>query len=124
MRSKFSALCLSALTVRTAVAQNSESLLHYDYRSLVAHANLSFNTPAPSRHDGLPIGNGRVGTLVWTTPSALHYQINDVDLFCFGKDTLASPKGHNDYSSGCGYLDISLVDYGKDVFAGEKFHQS
>ena len=93
MRSKFTALCLSVLTVGTAVAQTSEGLLKYDYRSLVAHSDLSFNTPAPSSHDGLPIGNGRMGTLVWTTPAALHYQINHDDLFCFGNNTLASPKG-------------------------------
>ncbi|MGH7970960.1 MAG: hypothetical protein ACREIC_19745, partial [Limisphaerales bacterium] len=117
-------LSVSLLTFGTAVAQPSESLLKYHYQSLVAHADLAFNTPAPSRHDGLPIGNGRVGTLVWTTPSALHYQINDVDLFCFDKDTLACPKGHNDYSSGCGYLDINVVDYGNDVFAGERFNQT
>jgi hypothetical protein len=124
MKTKFTALCLSVLTIGTAVAQASETLLKYDYRSLVAHSDLSFNTPAPSHHDGLPIGNGRVGTLVWSTPSALHFQINHVDLFCCGNNTLASPKGHNDYSSGCGYLDINVVDYGDDVFAGEKFKQT
>ncbi len=119
-----SALALISLAVGTARAQTSQSLLQYDHRSLVAHADLSFNTPAPSRHDGLPIGNGRVGTLVWTTPSALHYQINHVDLFCFGNNTQASPEGHNDYSSGCGYLDINVEDFGDDVFAGDKFNQS
>jgi hypothetical protein len=123
MKTKFTALCLSLLVVGIAGAQTSESLLKYDYRSLVAHADLSFNTPAPSTHDGLPIGNGRVGTLVWTTPTALHYQINHVDLFCFGNNTLASAKGHTDYSSGCGYVDINLVDFGNDVFAGDKFNQ-
>ncbi|HEY3856153.1 MAG TPA: glycoside hydrolase [Verrucomicrobiae bacterium] len=123
MKTLLTALGIFMLAVETTVAQVAETLLNYDYRSLVAHADLSFNTPAPGRHDGLPIGNGRVGTLVWTTPSALHYQINHVDLFCFGKDTLASPKGHSDYSSGCGYLDINLVDYGNDVFVSDKFHQ-
>ncbi|HXC99363.1 MAG TPA: hypothetical protein VN048_08480 [Verrucomicrobiae bacterium] len=123
MKTKFTALCLSLLAVGTAVAQTSDSLLQYDYRNLVAHADLSFDTPAPSRHDGLPIGNGRMGTLVWTTPAALHYQINHDDLFCFGNNTLASPNGHTDYSSGCGYVDINLVDFGNDVFAGGKFSQ-
>ena len=47
----------------------------------------------------------------------------DVDLFCHDKNTLASPKGHTDYSSGCGYVDINLVDFGNDVFAGDKFNQ-
>jgi hypothetical protein len=123
MKTKFTALCLSLLAVGTASAQTSDSLLKYDYRSLVAHADLSFSTPAPSSHHGLPIGNGRMGTLVWTTPAALHYQINHVDLFCFGNNTLASSKGHTDYSSGCGYVDINLVDFGNDVFAGDKFNQ-
>ena len=111
------------LAVGTAVAQSSDSLVKYDYRRLVAHSDLSFNTPPPSSHDGLPIGNGRMGTLVWTTPAALHYQINHVDLFCSGKNTQASPQGHTDYSAGCGYVDINLVDFGSDVFASEKFNQ-
>src|SRR5258708_38877509 len=123
MKTKVTALCLSLLLAGMADAQNSDSLLTYDYRSLVARSDLSFNTPAPSTRDGLPIGNGRMGTLVWSTPAALHYQINDVDLFCNDKNTLASPKGHTDYSSGCGYVDINLVDFGNDVFAGDKFNQ-
>ena len=64
-----------------------------------------------------------MGTLVWTTPAALHYQINHDDLFCFGNNTLASPQGHTDYSAGCGYVDINLVDFGDDVFTGGKFSQ-
>ena len=124
MKTQLAALCLALLTAGAAVAQTSESLLKYDYRTLVGRSDLSFNTPAPSSHDGLPIGNGRVGTLVWTTPSALHYQINHVDLFCSGNNTLASPNGHTDYSAGCGYLDVNLADFGDDVFAGEKFNQN
>ncbi len=123
MKTEFTAVCFSLLVVGIAGGQTSDSLLKYDYRSLVAHSDLSFNTPAPSTHDGLPIGNGRVGTLVWTTPAALHYQINHVDLFCFGNNTLATAKGHTDYSSGCGYVDINLVDFGNDVFVGDKFKQ-
>ena len=123
MKTEFAALCLSLLAIGTVVAETSDSLIRYDYRSLVGLSDLSFNAPAPSRHDGLPIGNGRMGTLVWTTPPALHYQINHDDLFCFGDNTLASPQGHTDYSSGCGYVDINLVDFGNDVFAGEKFTQ-
>ena len=83
MKTNFTALALSLLVVGTAGAQTAGGLLRYDYPSLVAHADLSFDTPAPGNHDGLPIGNGRMGTLVWTTPGALHYQINHDDLFCF-----------------------------------------
>jgi len=123
LKAIFTALGLTALTVGAVRAQTNASLLQYDYRSLVAHADLDFSTPAPSRHDGLPIGNGRLGTLVWTTPAALHYQLNHVDLFCNGNNTQASPTGNTDYSTGCGYLDINLVDFGNDVFAGGKFNQ-
>jgi hypothetical protein len=123
MKTGFVALSFSLLAVGTVVAETSAGLLNYDFRSLVARSDLSFNTPAPSSHDGLPIGNGRMGTLVWTTPAALHYQINHDDLFCFGNNTLASPKAHTDYSAGCGYVDINMVDFGNDVFAGGKFNQ-
>jgi alpha-L-fucosidase 2 len=71
----------------------------------------------------MPIGNGRMGTLVWTTPSALHFQINRVDLSCMGNNTRSFPKGHTDYSSDCGYMDINVVDYGDDVFTGKAFNQ-
>jgi hypothetical protein len=64
-----------------------------------------------------------MGSLIWTTPTALHFQINHVDLFCMGNNTLSFPKGHTDYSSGCGYVDINLVDYGDDVFVGRAFNQ-
>jgi len=123
MKTELAVVCISLVAVGTVVAETADSLLRYDYRSLVAHSDLAFDTPAPSSHDGLPIGNGRMGTLVWTTPAALHYQINHDDLFCFGNNTLASPKGHTDYSSGCGYMDINMVDFGSDVFVGEKFNQ-
>ena len=66
----------------------------------------------------MPIGNGRMGSMVWTTPNALHFQINRVDVFAMGQNTRSFPRGHNDYSSGCGYVDINLVDYGEDVFRG------
>jgi hypothetical protein len=97
-------LCL--LRAETSRAQTSR-LLKVDYQSLVSKADLSYNEPVVRSEEGMPIGNGRMGTLVWTTPSALHFQINRVDLFCMGNNTRSFPKGHTDYSSGCGYMDIN-----------------
>src|ERR1041384_3829924 len=51
-----------------------------DIRALISQADLVYDTPAPRSEDGLPIGNGRMGTLVWTTPTMLKLQINRVDL--------------------------------------------
>jgi hypothetical protein len=72
----------------------------------------------------LPIGNGRTGSLVWTTPAALHFQINRVDVFAMDDTSVSFPRADSDYASGCGYVDVNLVDYGDDVFPdGRGFHQ-
>jgi hypothetical protein len=112
------------LVAGTTDAQTRDgSLIKVDCRALVSRADLSYDKPVVRSEEGLPIGNGRMGSLIWTTPTALHFQINHVDLFCMGNNTLSFPKGHTDYSSGCGYVDINLVDYGDDVFVGRAFNQ-
>jgi hypothetical protein len=112
------------LVAGTTDAQTRDgSLIKVDCRALVSRADLSYDKPVVRSEEGLPIGNGRMGSLIWTTPTALHFQINHVDLFCMGNNTLSFPKGHTDYSSGCGYVDINLVDYGEDVFVGRAFNQ-
>ena len=81
---------------------------------------------APAQNDwnrALPIGNGRMGSLVWTTPQALHFQINRVDLFCMGNNSRSFPMGNNAYSGGCGYVDIGVEGYGDDIFTGRAFRQ-
>ena len=72
----------------------------------------------------MPIGNGRMGTLVWTTPSALKFQINRPDVFAQNCETHSFPERHTDYGSGCGYVDIDFVDFGDDVFAAPGFRQN
>lgn len=49
-------------------------------RAVVSRADLIYNAPVARSEEGSPIGNGRMGTLVWTTPSALKCQINRVDI--------------------------------------------
>ena len=88
-----------------------------------SRADLDYDQPATRSEEGQPIGNGRMGSLVWTTPSALHFQINRVDVFGQDSYTTSFPKQDSDYASGCGYVDINVVDSGDDVFAGESFHQ-
>jgi len=71
----------------------------------------------------MPVGNGRMGSLVWTTPSALKFQINRVDVFALHASSVSFPRADSDYAAGCGYVDINLVSGGDDVFAGDAFHQ-
>ena len=94
-----------------------------DYRELVSHADLVYTEPASRSEEGLPIGNGRMGSLVWTSPSALHFQINRPDVFAENGATRSFPERHTDYGSGCAFADINIEDYGDGVFTGEAFRQ-
>lgn len=94
-----------------------------DYRALVSRSDLDYTNPATRSEEGMPVGNGRMGSLVWTTPTALHFQINRCDVFGEDSYTVSFPQADSDYAAGCGYVDINLVSAGDDVFAGKKFHQ-
>ena len=103
-------LCLVSFTVRAAGGP-----LDVDYRALVSRADLDYGTPASRSEEGQPIGNGLMGSLVWTTPSAMHFQINRVDVFGQDSYTTSFPKQDSDYASGCGYVDVNFVSAGEDV---------
>ncbi len=92
-------------------------------RAVIARGDLDYSTPASRSEEGMPVGNGRMGSLVWTTPSALHLQINRVDVFGEDAATVSFPEADSDYASGCAYLDINVVSGGDDVFTGPAFHQ-
>ena len=94
-----------------------------DYKSLISKADLNYNVPVIRSEEGIPVGNGRMGSLVWTTPTAMHFQINRVDVFTMGCNTTSFTDGHNNYSNECGYVDFNFVDYGDDVFTGNGFNQ-
>ena len=80
-----------------------------DCRSLVSRADIVYNRPAARSYEGLPIGNGRMGTLVWTRNSNLELQINRVDFF-------AQDSTGTGGSDDCGACAIIRIDFGKTVF--------
>jgi hypothetical protein len=106
-----------------AAAEGASSLLAVDHRSLVSRADITYDRPVTRSEEGLPVGNGRMGSLVWTTPAALKFQINRVDVFAVNCETNSFPIRHSDYASACGYVDITFVDYGDDVFTTGSFRQ-
>lgn len=112
-------LSLSAPMPRAAAG----TLIDVDYRSLVSRADLDYNEPARRSEEGMPVGNGRMGSLVWTSPSALKFQINRVDVSAQNCQTNSFPARDSDYGNGCGYVDIDFIDFGQDVFAGSAFRQ-
>src|SRR5438034_3415115 len=118
--SKFLITCIIAVCFQLATFAD---VLRIDYRALVSRADLDYDKPASRSEEGQPIGNGRMGSLVWTTPSALHFQINRVDVFGQDSSTTSFPKQDSDYASGCGYVDINVASAGDDVFTGDAFNQ-
>jgi len=106
-----------------AASLSASTLIDIDYRALVSRGDLDYTNPVVRSEEGMPVGNGRMGSLVWTTPSALKFQINRCDVFAENSDTVSFPQADSDYASGCGYVDINVADAGPDVFAGRDFHQ-
>jgi hypothetical protein len=104
-------------------AATPSAILDVNYRKLLARADLIYDRPPARSEEGIPVGNGRMGSLVWTTPDALKFQINRVDVY--GNDSYTSSffERHSDYCGGCGFVDIEFGDLGEDVFPTAGFVQ-
>jgi hypothetical protein len=79
-----------------------------DYRRLVSRADLHYDKPVSRSEEGIPVGNGRMGSLVRTTPEAIRLQINRVDVFANNSYSTSFPARNSDYCGGCGFVDISF----------------
>ena len=85
-------------------------ILDVNNAKLIARADLIYKQPASRSEAGIPVGNGRMGSLVWTSPAALKLQINRVDVFGNGCNTESFPERHTDYCGGCGFVDLDFGD--------------
>ena len=92
-------------------------------RALISRADLRYDAPPPRSEDGLPLGNGRMGSLVWTSATALRLQINRNDVQPINKDTSSFFERNSDYMGGCAFADIELGQGGEDVFTTESCPQ-
>ncbi len=112
---------LAAAAVAPAIASASSppgdsTLLEMDFRKLVSRADLTFTKPPARSEAGLPLGNGRMGSLVWMSPSALRFQINRVDVYPMNGSTNSFFERNSDYCGGCAFVDLDFGDFGEDVF--------
>jgi hypothetical protein len=105
-------------------ARAETDLLDVDLRRIVSRADLAYDAPVSRSEEGMPVGNGRMGSLVWTTPAALRFQINRVDVFAVDSRTRSFPQAHTDYASGCGFVDLHFAGHGGEPFAGKAFAQN
>jgi len=67
---------LSFAQLMSSTEASKSSMLDINYRELVSRADLTYDKPVSYSEEGLPVGNGRMGSPVWTSPSALKFQIN------------------------------------------------
>jgi hypothetical protein len=115
-----SVVLVAVVVARARAGDAAPRMLSVDHASIVSRGDLHYDKPAQRSEEGMPIGNGRTGTLVWTTPAALRMQINRVDVFGVDSTTHSFPRPHTEYASGCGYVDVQFDD---DVLAGDQFKQ-
>jgi alpha-L-fucosidase 2 len=94
-----------------------------DYRKLVNRADLVLDGPVLRSDDGLPIGNGVMGTCIWTTPAALKFQINRVDVYGNGSESRSFFIRHRDYGYACALLDVECAGADGDVFTKDGVQQ-
>ncbi len=104
-----------------SVGQRPESAV--DLRALVSRADLVYERPVARSEEGMPIGNGRMGSLVWTTPSTVKFQINRVDIQPISSATASFFERNSDYMGGAGFVDIDIASSGPDVFPQDGTHQ-
>src|SRR5580658_1753228 len=122
-RRAFLAASLGAGVLSTAEAGPAAPLLDVDYRKLVSRADLVYDKPVPRSEEGIPIGNGRMGSLVWTTPTQLRFQINRVDVYASNCASNSFFERHTDYCGGCGFVDIDFGSNGEAPFPESGFPQ-
>ncbi|MFM8285228.1 MAG: DUF5703 domain-containing protein, partial [Planctomycetaceae bacterium] len=83
-------------------------------QAAVARPDLVSLRPAEKPAAGQPIGNGRMGTLVWTSPDAVQLQINRADVFPVNRDHIGERGGATDY---CGGIAQVVIGIGSEAFA-------
>ncbi|MBM81237.1 MAG: hypothetical protein CMJ78_11685 [Planctomycetaceae bacterium] len=91
------------------------------YKAIVSQADFEYQAPAKNSLRGQPIGNGRMGTLVWTTPSAVHLQINRNDVFAVNRNHAGAQSSATDYCGGCASVVVDVG--GTPLAASEDFRQ-
>ncbi|MFB9809408.1 hypothetical protein ACFFQF_31980 [Haladaptatus pallidirubidus] len=94
----------------TRDTDDGSTMASVDYRSLISRADLEYEGSIERSEAGPPVGNGRMGSLVWTTPSALKLQLNRVDVYANGGDTMSFNRRTMTTGTAAGSLMLSSRD--------------
>ena len=93
-----------------------------DYQSLISKADLIYSKPVKLSQAGQPIGNGRMGSLIWTSPQVLSLQLNRVDIFNIDSNSNTFNDNSTNYCGGAGFADIDFQS-NEAVFTDNTFNQ-
>jgi len=89
-------------------------------RTTVARSDLVYDRPAATADEGQPIGNGRMGTMVWTSPNAIHLQIHRVDVFAVNANHQGRPGQIGSTTDYCGGIASVVIQVGSEPFDAGK----
>lgn len=89
-------------------------------RTTVARSDLVYDKPAATPDEGQPLGNGRMGTMVWTSPNAIHLQVNRVDVFAVNANHQGQPGQRGSATDYCGGIASVVIEVGGQPFAADK----
>ncbi len=127
MKSKLLIILLSFVFAEALIGQSI-----VDYQALISKADLKYDHPVKRSESGQPVGNGRMGSLIWTKPQALCFQINRADVFSNNSnsnmfdanvvDASVLMENGRDYCGGAGFVDIDFLST-EDIFSYSTFNQ-
>ncbi|MBS2212663.1 hypothetical protein KEM09_14690 [Carboxylicivirga mesophila] len=78
---RLSFLVVSLLISTIACTQETDLIFKVDSKTYLDKHDIVYKTPAYEGFEGLPIGNGDLGGMVWSSKNGLEIQINKNDLF-------------------------------------------
>ncbi len=93
-----------------------------DYQSLISKADLIYGKPVKLSQAGQPIGNGKMGSLIWTSPQVLSLQLNRVDIFNIDSNSNTFNDNSSNYCGGAGFVDVDFQS-NEAVFTDNNFNQ-
>jgi len=85
-------------------------MIEVDHRALVSRADIVYHSPAEVSIEGTPIGNGRMGTNVWTTPRSVRFQINRNDVISSDRNHAGAHGCPVDYRAPCGRVEVGFIE--------------
>ncbi len=107
--------------LNTFAQRQGQGLREVNHGELVSRSNLTYDKPVSRSEEGMPLGNGHMGSLVWTTSSSIRFQLNRVDVFANNSASNNFYERHTDYCSGLGFVDVDFLS--QDIFTGKNFRQ-